>query len=109
MSFVRACSKHDIEPDRPFLYEWDGDPIAVVELEGDYYAIDDTVTHDRWSLCDGYAEDGEIVCSLHMARFCIRTGVVKVPPACEALKIYPVEVEGDDILLDPDAGAYSET
>jgi len=107
MAFIRACSTQDLEPDRPFLYEWDGDPIAIVEFEQNYYAIDDTCSHDRWSLCDGYVEGDEIVCSLHMARFCIRTGAVKMPPAYEALRVYPIKLDGNDILLDPDAGTYT--
>jgi len=109
MAFMKACAKADLEPDRPFLFEWDGDPIAVVVVfEDEYYAVDDTCSHDRWSLCDGYVEDGEIVCSLHMARFCVKTGAVRMPPAYEPLKVYPVKIEGEEVWVDPDAGTYVE-
>ncbi|MEM7404674.1 MAG: non-heme iron oxygenase ferredoxin subunit [Pseudomonadota bacterium] len=108
MGFVQACAKAEVEPDRPFLYEWDGDPIAVCVVDNEYFAVDDTCTHDRWSLCDGYVEDGEIVCTLHMARFCVRTGAVRTPPAYEPLKVYPVKVEGEFVLIDPEAGTYAD-
>ncbi|NKC16724.1 MAG: Rieske 2Fe-2S domain-containing protein [Gammaproteobacteria bacterium] len=103
MAFMRACSRFDVEPDRPFQFEWDGDPIAIVALDDEYFAIDDTCTHDRFSLCDGYIEGDEIVCPLHLARFAIRTGEVRMAPAYEPLQTYPLKLEGDDIYIDPQA------
>ena len=104
MAFVRACSTADVEHDQPFHFDTDGDPIAIVLLEGEYFAIDDTCTHDNWSLCDGYIEGDEIVCSLHLARFAIRTGEVRMAPAFEPLRTYPIKVENNEIWVDIEAG-----
>jgi nitrite reductase/ring-hydroxylating ferredoxin subunit len=41
---------------------------------------------------------------LHFAKFCVRTGKVKALPACKALRVFPVKLEEDAILVDLDAG-----
>ena len=53
-------------------------------------------------------EDCEVECTLHMAKFCIKTGRVTAPPATTPVKSYPVKVEGDEIWVDFDAGALPE-
>ena len=77
---------------------------CAVSVDGTFHAVDDTCSHDRWSLCDGYVEGEEIVCSLHLARFNLLNGEATLPPAYEPLKVYPVKIEGDDVLVDVDAG-----
>lgn len=108
MAFTRVCSVSDLGPGEIMALEEGPEPVALVNVDGTFHAVDDTCTHDRWSLCDGYLEGGEIVCSLHLARFSVRSGAATMPPAYEALKVYPVKVEGDDVLVDLDAGQYQE-
>jgi biphenyl 2,3-dioxygenase ferredoxin subunit len=42
-----------------------------------------------------------------MGEFCVRTGKVKAAPPCEPLKVFPIKIEGDDVLVDFDAGYYA--
>jgi nitrite reductase/ring-hydroxylating ferredoxin subunit len=51
-------------------------------------------------LSEGYVEGDEVVCALHEARFCLRTGRVLSPPATMPLRIYPVKIEGDDVMVE---------
>lgn len=98
MPFVLACKRSELGPEEPFqLVGDDHDPIAVIAAEDGVYAVDDTCTHADWSLCEGYVEGHEIICTLHMARFCIRTGEVRMPPAYEDLRTYEVKLDGDEI------------
>jgi 3-phenylpropionate/trans-cinnamate dioxygenase ferredoxin component len=55
-------------------------PIAVFNVDGSFYAIDDTCTHEVWSLADGYIHGTQVECALHSARFDLRTG--EAPPCC---------------------------
>ena len=71
--------------------------ICVVNLGGEFFAIDDVCTHAYASLADGYIEGDQVECPLHGACFDIRTGKVKSAPASVDLKVYPVKVEGDRI------------
>ncbi|WP_432984045.1 bifunctional 3-phenylpropionate/cinnamic acid dioxygenase ferredoxin subunit [Dactylosporangium sp. CA-233914] len=95
MPQIRACNKEDL-PQGEALQVPHDPPIAVFNVDGEFYATDDTCTHDRWSLAtDGYI-DGDIVeCSWHMAKFSIKTGEVKSLPARCPLRTYPVRVDGD--------------
>ena len=108
MAFARVCSVMDLAPGELMAIDDGPEPVALVNLHGKFYAVDDTCTHERWSLCDGHLEGDEIVCSLHLARFSLLTGAATAPPAYEPLKVYPVRIEGDDVLVDLEAGAYRD-
>ena len=71
----------------------DGTPVAVFNLGGGYYAIEDVCTHDGGILTGGALEGEEIVCPRHGARFSIKTGAVLAPPAYEDVATFPVRVE----------------
>lgn len=71
----------------------DGASIAVFNVEGRYYAIEDVCTHDYEQLTGGDLEGDVIVCPRHGARFNICTGAVLSPPAYEDLPTFPVRVE----------------
>lgn len=71
--------------------------IALVNLDGDYHAIDNICTHAYAELCNGMIIGDQIQCPLHGARFSILTGAVTAPPAYEPLNTYPVRVSGDAI------------
>lgn len=107
MAFIRVCSVSDLGPGELMPIDDGPEPIALVNVDGTFHAVDDQCTHDRWSLCDGYMEGEEVICSLHLARFSVLTGAATSPPAYEALKVYPVKIEDDDVLIDFDAGDYS--
>ena len=54
----------------------------------------------RSPLSEGDVEDCEIECWLHGSRFDLRTGKPTGLPATEPVAVYPVTVEGDDVLVD---------
>jgi len=70
----------------------DGEPIAVYNVAGEFYATADTCTHSRASLVEGDLEDDEVVCPVHWARFSVRTGEALCFPADRPLATYPVEI-----------------
>ncbi len=67
--------------------------VAVFNVEGKYYAIEDLCTHEEEKLTDGPLEGCEIVCPRHGARFDVRTGQALTPPAFEPTATFPVKVE----------------
>lgn len=69
-----------------------GTPIAVFNVDGAYYAIEDRCTHEAETLSGGRIEGCEIVCPRHLARFSLRTGAALCPPAYEAVATFPVRV-----------------
>ncbi|TDN63152.1 non-heme iron oxygenase ferredoxin subunit [Paraburkholderia sp. BL10I2N1] len=73
--------------------EVDGAQVAVFNVDGTCYAIEDICPHDGGSLTGGTVEGDVVVCPRHGARFCIRTGKVLAPPAYEDVVVFPVRIE----------------
>ena len=67
--------------------------VAVFNLDGEYFAIEDVCTHDFGTLTGGCIEDGQIMCPRHGARFDIRTGAALTPPAYEPVATFEVRVD----------------
>jgi 3-phenylpropionate/trans-cinnamate dioxygenase ferredoxin subunit len=71
----------------------DGIDVAIFKIDGQCYAISDLCTHDGGEIASGTVEGDEIICPRHGARFCIKTGEVKSPPAYENIDCFPIRIE----------------
>ena len=69
--------------------------IAVYNLDGKFYAINDICTHQQANLSDGFIDGENIECPLHQALFNIPTGKVLREPAVVDLKTYSVKKHED--------------
>ena len=67
--------------------------IAVFNVDGELFAIDDTCTHQDASLSDGWLEGCAVECPLHAACFDLRTGRPSGPPAKKPVRTHQVVVE----------------
>jgi nitrite reductase/ring-hydroxylating ferredoxin subunit len=81
-----------------------GRAIALFNIDGAFYALDDRCTHMRARPSDGYVEGAIVECPLHFGKFDIRTGKAISAPCTVDVRIYPVERDGDSVsvLLPPD-------
>ena len=68
-------------------------PLAVFNVDGTLYCIDDTCTHQDASLADGYLEGCWVECPLHASTFDLRTGSPSGPPARTAVRTHEVVVQ----------------
>jgi 3-phenylpropionate/trans-cinnamate dioxygenase ferredoxin subunit len=66
--------------------------VAVFNICGEFYAIDDICTHDGGELAGGAIEGDVVICPRHGARFCLRTGAALSPPAYEPVRTYPTRI-----------------
>jgi 3-phenylpropionate/trans-cinnamate dioxygenase ferredoxin component len=71
----------------------DGADVAVFKIDGQFYAIEDVCSHDGAEIASGELDGDEIICPRHGARFCVKTGAVKSPPAYENIACFPVKIE----------------
>ena len=101
MSWIPVAAAEAIPPGDYATVEVDGAFVAVFNVGGEFYAIDDVCTHDGGGLAGGALEGYQVICPRHGARFCLRTGAALSPPAYEPVRSYPtrvvdgrVEVEG---------------
>jgi 3-phenylpropionate/trans-cinnamate dioxygenase ferredoxin subunit len=97
--FVRVCAVGDVPEDGATRVEVDGVPVAVVNSEGNFYAIYDVCSHEEVSLSDGDVEGTEIECWLHGSCFDLLTGKPTSLPATKPVPIYSVKVDGDDVYV----------
>jgi 3-phenylpropionate/trans-cinnamate dioxygenase ferredoxin component len=92
--WVDVAAENEIPPGAGRTIDVDGTDVAVFNLDGAYYAIEDVCTHDGGVLTGGEVDGDVIVCPRHGARFSIRTGEVLAPPAYEDVPTFPVRIEG---------------
>ena len=102
MSWTRACALSDLVDDKPYSAEVGDELVALVRHEGELYAIRDECSHGRVMLSLGEVDDTTIECFAHGSRFDLRTGEPLELPATRPVPVYPVQVEGDDVLVDLD-------
>ncbi len=98
-SFVKVASRGEIPPGGKKLAEVEGRPIAVFNVDGSIYAIDDVCTHDGGPLAEGELIGCEIMCPRHGARFDVRTGRALCMPAVEPVAAHATEIRGDDVYV----------
>ena len=77
-----------------------GKRIAVSQVEGSFYAIDDVCTHDDGPLGEGTLKGDEVECPRHGARFNVRTGAALTMPAVVPVKAYRVRVDGTHLQVE---------
>ncbi len=95
--YVKVAVTDDIPPNQGKLVEVQGKKIALFNLEGRYYAIDNTCTHRGGPLSEGELEGDEVTCPWHGAKFKVTSGEVLSPPAPRAVKSFPIRVAGNDL------------
>jgi nitrite reductase/ring-hydroxylating ferredoxin subunit len=79
----------------------DGRDIVVANIDGNYYACDDTCTHSGASLADGTLEGNVITCGWHGAKFDCRSGKLeKFPAKIKDLKSYRTIIEADNVFVE---------
>lgn len=99
VKYHRAASANEITAGQGYRVTVAGCDIAIFQLDGQLYAIDDTCTHGFASLCDGLVDGDRIECPLHAGQFEIKTGKAVEEPCVIDLRTYPVRREQDDILI----------
>ncbi|WP_380173189.1 bifunctional 3-phenylpropionate/cinnamic acid dioxygenase ferredoxin subunit [Kineococcus sp. DHX-1] len=99
---IVACPVADLPPgevvrlDRPGLRA----PVSVFNVEGEFFAIDDTCTHADESLAQGWVEDCAVECPRHASAFDLRTGVPSSPPALTPVRTHLVEVVDGNVVVE---------
>src|SRR3972149_4731486 len=79
--FITVCTIDELQPGQREVFDIGNHWIAVFNVSGKYYAIEDVSTHDDGPLAEGEIDGNEIECPRHGARFDIRTGKVLSAPA----------------------------
>ncbi len=101
--FVRVARVADVPPGSVRQVEVGGHAVALANVDGEFFAIADTCTHEEASLSEGGLLGEIVVCPKHGSRFNVKTGRVLSLPAVRSVSVFPVRVEGGEVLVSPDA------
>jgi nitrite reductase/ring-hydroxylating ferredoxin subunit len=100
MAFVKVATVSELAPGTAKQAKVGGKTLAVFNVNGSFYAIDDTCPHRGASLAEGFVEGHEVICPLHAAAFDVTTGAHLCPPARSDVACYKVQVIGDEVQVD---------
>jgi toluene monooxygenase system ferredoxin subunit len=113
MSYRNVARRGDIWSGEMLSIEVSGQHLLLVNLDDQIYAYADICPHQKSRLSEGTLGEGIIRCARHHWEFDARSGA-GVNPQNTCLRVFPVRLDGDDILVDidttstPDAAGATE-
>ncbi len=106
MKYIKVTQTSDLPEGGKMKVTFEGRDILLTNVKGVFSAIDNTCSHMGGSLVEGNLEGSEIVCPRHGSIFDVQTGKVVergklflIKVKVTDLKVYPVKVEGTDLLI----------
>jgi nitrite reductase/ring-hydroxylating ferredoxin subunit len=99
---VKIAETKEVAPGTGKVVAAEGRSLALFNVSGTFYAIDNTCTHMGGPLGEGDLAGEVVTCPWHGAQFNVKTGGVLAPPAREGVLSFPVKVRGDDVFVELD-------
>lgn len=97
--WVKAATTKEVAPGRFKLVQVDGKKIVLYNVDGTFYATDNTCAHQGGPLGQGIFQDAVVTCPWHAWQFDVRTGESIFDPGMK-VATFPVKIDGDDILVE---------
>ena len=106
MAWVDLVAADDVKPGHVRKVVIGDLALSVVNCQGDFFVVDDTCTHEDYSLSEGevFEDLCEIECPKHASSFSLSTGEPTCLPATRPVRVYPVRVEGGRVEADVEQG-----
>ena len=98
--FINVANKKDVLAGKAISVNAKGKDIALFNVDGKFYAVDNECTHAGAPLCEGTINGTTVTCPWHGAEFNLSDGQVLAAPACDPIKSYKVMIDGDDIKIE---------
>lgn len=99
MALIKVGTVSDVPAGEGRVVEAGGRVLAVFNVQGRFFAIDNACSHRGGPLGEGDVEDGVVTCPWHAWRWDVRTGANVNNPAV-TLACFPVRVEGDALVVE---------
>lgn len=96
--FVSVASVSDVEPGKVKQITANGKTIALCNIEGAFYALDNVCAHRGGPLGEGYVEGHKVECPWHGWQFDVKTGFTG-PNSGVGVATYEVKIDGADVLV----------
>ncbi len=99
-TLIRLCTTDDVAEGGVLKVEVEDLTLAVFNLGGKFFVLDDQCTHGPGSLSEGSVDGDEIECDFHNGRFHIPTGAVAGPPCMIPVQTYTVQIVDGDVCIE---------
>lgn len=97
-NFVKVASKSEVSPGEGKVVEAEGKTFALFNVEGTFYALDNTCLHRGGPLGEGQLEGKVVTCPWHAWQWDVTTGVSKMNPETKVAN-FPVEIRGEEVYV----------
>jgi 3-phenylpropionate/trans-cinnamate dioxygenase ferredoxin subunit len=99
---IRLCGRDELEPGTARRFDVGEVRVALVRVNDEFFCVGDRCSHEDYSLAEGEVleDECEIECWKHGSTFDLRTGEPCSLPATKAVPVYPVEIDGDDVMVE---------
>lgn len=98
-NWMNAISANTLVDGEHIALKLDGIALVIFKIAGQFYALENICTHDGAEIANGVIEEEEIICPRHGARFCIKTGAFKTPPAYENINSFPTRIDNGQVQI----------
>jgi len=99
-AFVTVSDGAVLEQGKLTAFEAGAERVAVLNLEGTLYAVDDLCPHRQCSLAEGRLEGTVVTCPCHGSQFDVTTGERLRGPAVRGVRAFAVRVEAGDLQVE---------
>jgi len=97
---IKVCAANEIADGEIKSFRFDDTAILIAKYDNQYFALEDTCSHDGAELSDGDLVDCQIQCQRHGGRFNLKTGEATQMPAIVGIKRFDVKIENGDIFIE---------
>lgn len=97
-NFIKVASKNDLKPGEGKVIDVSGTKVALFNVDGEFFAINNTCRHKGGPLGEGYLEGDVVTCPWHGWKYNVKTGANVTIPNLK-MASYKVKVEGDDVMV----------
>ena len=100
MSFVRAAKIAEVPVGAIHEIQVAGKPVALANVAGKFFAINNTCLHRGGPLGQGALQDKIVTCPWHGWQYDVTNGKLVMNQAI-GVKTYSIEVRGEDLWIEP--------
>jgi len=96
--FVTVAKVNDVKPGEGKVIEANGKTIALFNIDGKFFAIDNTCKHAQGPLGEGTCDGNIVTCPWHGWKYDVTTGINTTNPQVKVDK-YEVQVDGEEVKI----------
>ncbi len=97
--FVAVASTADIPPGQAKAFVVGDREIGVFNVDGTFYAIENTCPHQGGPLADGWIEGCVVTCPWHSWSFDVRTGAMSAMAGSASVDVFDVQIDGSTVTV----------